>query len=113
MISQERIYQEVIAILGRGLDRRIIGDPDFSARIPAFSHFVIKIAVSHDTTLSIKTAIEEFNQWSCRISTANVEEEHPICHVTCHLRPLLVQAANEFTPQMVSDSCDIYELVPA
>ena len=86
MNGVDGVYRKILAILGRNLDRRIIGDPDFSARIPAFSHFVIQIAVPHDTTLSIKTAIEEFNQWSRKISTANVEEEHPICYVTCHLR---------------------------
>jgi hypothetical protein len=109
----ERLYREMLLELGASLDKKILDDPDFSAKIPPTSHLVIQVAVPSTVDARMRDDVAAFNKWMREVAERNMEEGETTYVATCHLRPLLAQAAESLTPCMVASSCGEYELQPA
>jgi len=111
--NQRKVFTEILRKLGENLDKHIVENPDFAARIPNGSYIVIQISVPPNTDPNILRAVELFNRWVRKLAEQQRESGQPVVVATCVLPPIPVQASHDLTPTFVEQAPVEYVLQPA
>ena len=110
--NQRKVFTEILRKLGENLDKHIVENPDFAARIPNGSYIVIQISVPPNTDPNILRAVELFNRWVRKLAEQQRESGQPVVVATCVLPPILVQASHDLIPTLEQAPVE-YVLQPA
>ncbi len=104
-------YQELLSILGKEYDRRMIAEADFLDGLPPNSHVAIQICIDDDMEDKLRNYIVGFNSWSIELAKAQLEPDQSLCIAQCLMRPLVRRAATSMTRRIAYATCTDYELV--
>lgn len=112
MAPKHEGYPEILRELGRSFDRQVIESPGFLGDLPQHAYVTYQIVLDGSVPPDFEAEVERLNEWMIELATSQRDRGQQIFVAVCHLRPLFIQAAERLTPQVISDSCGAYDLVP-
>ena len=83
--TRDRDFGDLLCVLGKDFDRRIVEDSSFSARLPAGVHVIFQLTVSENADPKFRAKAKLFNRWARDLARKQSKQEERCVIVTYRL----------------------------